>query len=90
MMCSCITTVWTAKRGTTEDDLKQYYEENNARVRYIKFNLTDGNGEALDDAGKKDMKAKVEDYLARSTHSRAMKMPWKTRWTLFRATTMLT
>lgn len=51
------------EEGTTEDDLKQYYEENNARVRYIKFNLTDGNGEALDDAGKKDMKAKVEDYL---------------------------
>lgn len=47
------------EEGTTEDDLKQYYEENNARVRYIKFNLTDGNGEALDDAGKNDMKAKV-------------------------------
>lgn len=51
------------EEGTTEDDLKQYYEENNARVRYIKFDLTDGNGEALDDAGKKEMKAKVEDYL---------------------------
>ena len=51
------------EEGTTEDDLKQYYEENNARVRYIKFDLTDGKGEALDDAGKKEMKAKVEDYL---------------------------
>ena len=49
------------EEGTTEDDLKQYYEENNARVRYIKFDLTDGKGEALDDAGKKEMKAKGYD-----------------------------
>ncbi|MGN1404394.1 MAG: hypothetical protein ACI4XB_08740 [Ruminococcus sp.] len=49
--------------GVTEDELKEYYEENNARVRYIQFNLTDGNGEELDDAGKEDMKHMVEDYL---------------------------
>lgn len=51
------------EEGVTEDELKEYYEENNARVRYIQFNLTDGNGEALDDAGKSDMKAMVADYL---------------------------
>jgi hypothetical protein len=51
------------EEGTTEDELKEYYEENNARVRYIKFDLTDGNGDALDDDGKADMKAMVEDYL---------------------------
>lgn len=51
------------EEGVTEDELKEYYEENNARVRYIQFNLTDGNGEELDDAGKTDMKHMVEDYL---------------------------
>lgn len=51
------------EESVTEDELKEYYEENNARVRYIQFNLTDGNGEKLDDAGKADMKHMVEDYL---------------------------
>lgn len=51
------------EEGVTEDELKEFYEENNARVRYIQFNLTDGNGEELDDAGKTDMKHMVEDYL---------------------------
>lgn len=53
------------EKGVTEDDLKEYYEENNARVRYIQFNLTDGNGEELDEAGKKEMKEMVQDYLDR-------------------------
>lgn len=52
------------EEGVTEDELKEYYVDNNARVRYLKFDLKDGNGDALDDAGKKDMKAKVEDYLS--------------------------
>lgn len=51
------------EKGVTEDELKEYYEENDARVRYIQFNLTDGNGEELDDAGKADMKHMVKNYL---------------------------
>lgn len=53
------------EKGVTEDEIRDFYIENNARVRYIQFNLTDGNGEALDDAGKKQMKTMVEDYLGR-------------------------
>lgn len=51
------------EEGVTEDELKEYYIDNNARVRYIAFNMTDGSGEALDDAGKADLKKMVEDYL---------------------------
>lgn len=52
-------------KGVTEDEIKEYYIENNARVRYIQFSLKDGNGEDLDDAGKADMKKMVEEYLTR-------------------------
>lgn len=51
------------EEGVTEDGLKEFYEENNARVQYIQFDLKDGNGDDLDDAGKADMKKMVEDYL---------------------------
>lgn len=51
------------EEGVTEDGLKEFYEENNARVQYIQFDLKDGKGDDLDDAGKADMKKMVEDYL---------------------------
>ncbi len=51
------------EEGVTEDEIKEFYIENNARVRYIQFNLTDGNGEELDDAGKADIKKMAEGYL---------------------------
>ena len=46
------------------DELKEYYEDNDARVRYITFDLKDGNGDLLKDDGKKEMKSMVEDYLS--------------------------
>ena len=52
------------EKGVTEDELKEYYEDNDARVRYITFNLKDGNGDLLKDDGKKEMKSMVEDYLS--------------------------
>lgn len=52
-------------KGVTEDELKEYYIDNNARVRYIKFDMTDGNGDELDDSGKADLKEMVEGYLER-------------------------
>lgn len=52
------------EEGVTDEEMREYYIENNARVRYIQFNLTDGNGEELDDAGKATMLEMVEDYLS--------------------------
>ncbi|MCD7959950.1 MAG: hypothetical protein LUF89_10915 [Ruminococcus sp.] len=51
--------------GVTEEEIQEYYIENNARVRYIAFDLTDGNGEELDDDGKDDMMDMVTEYLER-------------------------
>lgn len=51
------------EEGVTEDEIKTYYVENNARVRYIQFSLTDGNGEELDSDGKAEIKDMVEAYL---------------------------
>ncbi len=51
------------EEGVTDEEMRDYYVENNARVRFLRFNLTDGNGDALDDAGKADMMEMVEGYL---------------------------
>ncbi len=53
------------EEGVTEEEIREYYIENNARVRYISFSLTDGSGEALDDAGKEEMHDMVAEYLTR-------------------------
>lgn len=52
------------EEGVTDDEMREYYIENNARVRYIQFDLTDGNGDELDDDGKTEMLEMVEGYLS--------------------------
>ena len=49
--------------GVTEEEVHDYYVENNARVQYIRFDLVDGKGANLSEAGKDDIKSMVEDYL---------------------------
>ena len=51
--------------GVKEDELKEYYLENNARVKYVALDLHDTDGNELDDAGKKEMKQMADDYLAK-------------------------
>lgn len=51
------------EKGVTEDELKDYYIDNDARVRYIQFDLKDGNGDLLKEDGKKEIKKMVETYL---------------------------
>ncbi len=50
--------------GVTEEEVYDFYVDNNARVQYVRFDLVDGSGAALDDNGKADMEKMVEDYLA--------------------------
>ena len=58
------------EKGVTEDELKDYYIDNDARVRYIQFDLKDGNGDLLKEDGKKEIAdgdkelAENEDKLA--------------------------
>ncbi len=48
---------------TQEDDVWEYYVDNNARVRYIRISKTDGDGNVLDEDGEADLLTIVEGYL---------------------------
>lgn len=49
-----------------ESQLKEYYTENNARVRYIDMDLHDAEGNDLDEAGKKEIEDMANDFLKRA------------------------
>lgn len=46
-----------------ESDLKEDYIKSHARVKYVKLDLLDSEGNALDDASKKEIKDMADDYL---------------------------
>lgn len=50
----------------SDDELKDYYAENNARVKYIPFTLKDKEGNLLKDADKAKVIKMAEEYLARA------------------------
>lgn len=50
----------------TEDQLRDYYTENTARVKYVDMDLHDADGNDLDEAGKKEIMDMAEDFLARA------------------------
>lgn len=49
-----------------ESQLKEYYTENNARIRYVDMDLHDAEGNDLDDAGKKEIEDMAKDFLKRA------------------------
>ena len=51
------------EKGCTEDELKDYFDENFARVKYISISLTDEEGESLSDDDKKALRRKAEEYV---------------------------
>ena len=51
--------------GVTDESLRTYYKENNARVEYVKIPLTDGEGNLLKSDGKAKLKEMAEQYLDR-------------------------
>lgn len=53
------------EKGVTEDQLKEYYLENNIRTQYVAFKLVDGEGNMLKSDGKADMMDMVEEYQDR-------------------------
>lgn len=51
------------EKGCTEDELKDYFDENFARVKYISINLADEEGESLSDDDKRALRRKAEEYV---------------------------
>ncbi len=51
------------ENGCSEEELKDYFDENFARVKYISIDLTDENGDSLSDDDKKKLRRKAESYV---------------------------
>lgn len=51
------------EKGCSEDELKDYFDENFARVKYISIDLTDENGDSLSDDDKRALRRKAEEYV---------------------------
>ncbi|NLT08084.1 MAG: hypothetical protein GXY08_01050 [Ruminococcus sp.] len=49
--------------GCSEDDLKEYFKENTARVKYIAIKMTDADGKALEDDAKRELDTKIDKWI---------------------------
>ncbi len=49
--------------GCSEDDLKKYYEDNTARIKYISVSLTDSDGKKLEGDDLKEVTDLVDKYV---------------------------
>lgn len=56
----------------SEADVKNYLNENNARINYIKMDLKDGEGNLLKSDGKAEIKEMAEGYIERIKNSEDM------------------
>ena len=53
------------EEGVTDEELRQYYIENNIRAQYVTFDLHDGDGNLLKSEEKAEIKALAEEYQKR-------------------------
>ena len=51
------------EKSCTEDELKDYFDDNFARVKYFTIKMTDDEGNALDDDKKRELRKKAELYV---------------------------
>lgn len=51
--------------GCSEDELKDYFDDNFARVKYISISLNDDEGNSLDDDEIRNRRKKAEEYVKR-------------------------
>ncbi len=54
-----------SENGMSEDELKDYYEENNARVKYLEISLKDTEGNLLKGTEKSEVIKMANDYAKR-------------------------
>ncbi len=50
------------EKGMSDEELRSYYEENNARVKYIVMSYNDADGNPLSDAEKKEVRDLADSY----------------------------
>lgn len=53
------------EKGMSEDELKDYFDENFARVKYITLSYLDAEGNELSESDKKEVRDLAEDYAER-------------------------
>ncbi|MCD7771617.1 MAG: hypothetical protein LUH23_05975 [Oscillospiraceae bacterium] len=58
--------------GTTEDDIKDYLEENYARIKYITFEFSESADDAIDEDYKAEMLEVANSYLERAEAGESM------------------
>lgn len=51
------------EKGCSEEELKDYFAENFARVKYISIDMTDENGDPLSNDEKQKLRRKAEEYV---------------------------
>lgn len=51
-----------SENGMSEDELKDYFDENFARVKYVALSLLDSEGNELDEDGKEEVRELAEKY----------------------------
>jgi hypothetical protein len=53
------------EKGCSEDELKDYFDENFARVKYINMSYLDTDGNEMDESGKKEIRDMAYDFADR-------------------------
>ncbi|MDE7363484.1 MAG: hypothetical protein K2N27_01145 [Ruminococcus sp.] len=57
--------------GCTEDELKDYFDENFARVKYVSISLLDNEGEKVSEDEERQLRKKAESYVKQVNNKRA-------------------
>lgn len=52
-----------AEKGCSEDELKEYYTDNNVRVKYFTVSMVDSDGEELSDSEKRKLNNLIDGYV---------------------------
>jgi hypothetical protein len=53
------------EKGMSEDELKEYFDNNFARVKYVSLSYLDEDGNKLDESGKKEIRTMADEYAER-------------------------
>lgn len=52
-----------SEKGCSEDELKQYFSDNTARIKYIAIKTTDADGAALSEDEQRELDNMIDDYI---------------------------
>ncbi len=67
-----------SEKGGSEDDLKDYFDENFARVKYFTISLVDEEGEMLSEDKQRELRKKADDYVSKiNKKSKEIEKMWE-------------